>query len=212
LSAERRLAWVKGACGTGFWAAFLCIVAFGPSVVAQQPSAPSPLAPATKPGQETLILETGKGAIIIALRSDLAPLHVARIRQLVQRGFYNGLAFHRVIAGYMAQSGDPSGHGFGGTGRYLPLEASGETFVRGAVAMARGAHKDSADSQFFILLAPAAPDLDGKYTLWGKVIAGMPVADKLKAGASDRDGRVSDPDRILCARLSSMPACPPTKP
>jgi len=145
--------------------------------------------------ENTLILETTKGIVAIAMRPDLAPGHVARIKELVRDGFYNGVAFHRVIDGFMAQTGCPQGTGTGGSGKKLKAEFSQEKHVRGTVSMARAASPDSADSQFFICFADS-PFLNGKYTVWGKVIEGMESVDKIKRGEP-----VANPDRILSAKL-----------
>jgi peptidylprolyl isomerase len=145
--------------------------------------------------ENTLILETTKGNVAIAMRPDLAPGHVARIKELVRDGFYNGVAFHRVIDGFMAQTGCPQGTGTGGSGKKLKAEFSQEKHVRGTVSMARAASPDSGDSQFFICFAES-PWLNGKYTVWGKVIEGMENVDKIKRGEP-----VANPDRILSAKL-----------
>ena len=145
---------------------------------------------------DTLVLDTTRGRVAIAMRSDLAPGHVARIKELVQEGFYDGVAFHRVIDGFMAQTGCPQGTGTGGSGRKLKAEFSKEKHVRGTVSMARAQNPDSADSQFFICFTDA-PWLNGQYTVWGKVTAGMENVDKIKRGEP-----VADPDRIVSARLS----------
>jgi len=129
----------------------------------------------------TMILDTTKGKVVIEMRPDLAPKHVARIKELARRGFYDGIVFHRVIDGFMAQTGDPKGTGTGGSGQKLAAEFSKEKHVRGTVSMARANDPDSADSQFFICFAPA-PFLDGKYTVWGKVAAGMEFIDAIKKG------------------------------
>lgn len=165
--------------------------------------------PAAAP-ENILHLDLVTGRVTILMRPDVAPLHVARIRQLVRRGFYDGLTFHRVVKGYLAQTGDPRGNGTGGSGRYLLLEPSDLPHERGTVSMARGLNKNSADSQFFILLRPAR-DLDGKYTVWGKVVTGMDLIDRLKTGDPSRDDRVAEPDRIIRARLGSDPEPPATK-
>src|SRR3974377_2061528 len=122
--------------------------------------------------ENTLVLETTHGHVVIELRPDLAPNHVARIKELALQGFYDGVPFHRVIEGFMAQTGDPTGTGTGGSGDKLRAEFSREKHVRGIVSMARASDPNSADSQFFIMFA-AAPSLDGQYTVWGKVVAGM---------------------------------------
>src|SRR5260221_13022682 len=114
----------------------------------------------------TMILDTTKGRVVIAMRSDLAPGHVARIKELVREGFYDGIVFHRVIDGFMAQTGCPHGTGTGGSGKKLKAEFNKEPHRRGTVSMARAQSPDSADSQFFICFADAS-FLDGKYTVWG---------------------------------------------
>src|SRR6476646_524599 len=120
---------------------------------------------AEKP-EDTIIIETTRGPVTVELRPDLAPHHVARIKELAQQGFYNGVVFHRVIEGFMAQTGDPTGTGMGGSGQKLKAEFSDAPFARGTVGMARSSSPDSADSQFFICFQPA-PFLNGKYTVWG---------------------------------------------
>jgi len=142
-----------------------------------------------------LILETTQGRVSIAMRPDLAPQHVARIKELVRDGFYDGVAFHRVIEGFMAQTGCPHGTGTGGSGRKLKAEFSKENHVRGTVSMARAQNPDSADSQFFICFADS-PWLNGQYTVWGKVTAGMENIDKIRRGEP-----VSNPDRIVSAKM-----------
>jgi peptidylprolyl isomerase len=144
---------------------------------------------------DTIILETTKGRVAIAMRPDLAPGHVARIKELVRDGFYDGIAFHRVIDGFMAQTGCPQGTGTGGSGKKLKAEFSPEKHVRGTVSMARATNPDSGDSQFFICFAES-PWLNGKYTVWGKVIEGMENVDKIKRGEP-----IADPDRILSAKM-----------
>ena len=146
----------------------------------------------------TLVLETSKGRVVIAMRADLAPGHVERIKTLAGRGFYDGVVFHRVIEGFMAQTGDPTGTGSGGS--ELPdikAEFSGEKHTRGACSMARTNNPDSANSQFFICFEDAS-FLDRKYTIWGNVVEGMENVDKLKRGEPPRD-----PDTIVSAKLMS---------
>jgi len=147
-------------------------------------------------GEDKLILETTKGPVTIALRPDLAPMHVARIKELVGEGFYDGVAFHRVIDGFMAQTGCPQGTGTGGSGQKLKAEFSKEKHVRGTVSMARSQNPDSGDSQFFICFEES-PWLNGQYTVWGLVVEGMENVDKIKRGEP-----VSDPDRIVSAKLA----------
>ena len=166
-------------------------------------------APAALKAQETsqmaedlLYLDLEYGRVTIQLRADLAPQHVARIKELVSGGFYDGLTFHRVIDGFMVQGGDPKGNGTGGSGQKLPAEFSAEKHVRGIVSMARSANPDSADSQFFIVLDTAA-HLDGQYTVWGQVIDGMEFVDQIKKGDSWANGRVADPDKIVKMSLGS---------
>ena len=151
---------------------------------------------------DTLVLELATGKVTIELRSDLAPNHVARIKELVRKGFYDGTPFHRVIDGFMAQGGDPTGTGTGGSGTKLRAEFTGEPFVRGVVGMARSASPDSADSQFFIMLG-SAPSLDGRYTAIGRVLDGMEAVDRIKKGDSSDNGMVSKPDKLIRAQLQS---------
>jgi cyclophilin family peptidyl-prolyl cis-trans isomerase len=132
----------------------------------------------------------------------LAPVTCARIKTLARQGFYDGLPFHRVIAGFMAQTGDPRGDGTGGSGLTLDAEFSDRPFVRGTVAMARASDPNSADSQFFIMFARQA-SLDGKYTIWGEVVSGMPFIDQIKKGDPANNGMVADPDRIRRMRVAA---------
>jgi peptidylprolyl isomerase len=147
--------------------------------------------------ENTLILETTKGRVSIAMRPDLAPGHVTRIKELVRSGFYDGITFHRVIDGFMAQTGCPHGTGTGGSGKKLKAEFSKAKHVRGTVSMARAQNPDSGDSQFFICFADA-PFLNGQYTVWGEVTAGMENVDKIKRGEP-----VRDPDRIISAKMGA---------
>jgi peptidylprolyl isomerase len=146
---------------------------------------------------DKMILDTTKGKVVIAMRPDLAPGHVARIKELVRDKFYDNVVFHRVIDGFMAQTGDPTGTGMGGSGKKLKAEFSREPHVRGTVSMARAQSPDSGDSQFFICFEPA-PFLNGQYTVWGKVTEGMENVDKIKRGEP-----VTDPDRIITARMAA---------
>ncbi|MFV3131665.1 peptidylprolyl isomerase [Niveispirillum sp. KHB5.9] len=179
---------------------FLCLILAVPVAEAARPPA-NP--------DDTLVMELKSGTVIIQMRPDLAPIHVARIKQLARRGFYDGVPFHRVVAGYIAQAGDRSGTGRGGTGRWLELEPSKEPHVRGSVSMARGLNRNSADSQFFILMRSQEPTLDGNYTLWGHVVKGIELIDKLKSGDKTKDGWVKEADRIISMRVQSDPPAPP---
>jgi peptidylprolyl isomerase len=153
--------------------------------------------------QNTMILETKNGKIVIKLRPDLAPKHVAQIKALVARKFYDGIVFHRVIAGFMAQTGDPKGTGEGGSDLpNIPAEFSKTPFKRGTLGMARTSDPNSANSQFFICLADAS-FLDGKYTVFGEVTSGMDIVDKIKKGDEANNGAVVDPDKIVKLRLAS---------
>ena len=153
--------------------------------------------------QNTLILVTKHGKVVIRLRPDLAPKHVAQIKALVKRKFYDGVVFHRVIPGFMAQTGDPTGTGSGGSDLpNIPAEFSSEPFKRGTLGMARASDPNSANSQFFICFADA-PFLDGQYTVFGEVVSGMDVVDKIKAGTQENNGAVDNPDKIVTLRLAS---------
>jgi len=140
---------------------------------------------------DTAYLDLKSGRVTIALRPDLAPKHVERVTQLINDGFYDGLAFHRVIDGFMAQTGCPEGTGTGGSGKKIKAEFSDESFTRGTVGMARSANPDSGDSQFFICFDDA-PHLDGQYTVWGQVTEGMEHVDALTQGEPPRN-----PDKIV---------------
>ncbi len=152
--------------------------------------------------ENTLYMEVKDGRVVIEMRPDLAPKHVAQIKRLTRKGFYDGLVFHRVIDGFMVQGGDPKGNGTGGSGNKLPAEFSDEQHVRGIMSMARSRNPDSADSQFFIMLG-RAPHLDGGYTIWGKVASGMNLVDNIKKGDSRNNGAVSDPDKIVSMRVAA---------
>ena len=134
--------------------------------------------------------------VVIEMRPDLAPKHVKRIKELVRQGFYNGVPFHRVIEGFMAQTGDPTGTGTGGSGQKIKAEFSREPHVRGTVSMARPGDVNGADSQFFIVLQDSTY-LDGQYTIWGKVTKGMECVDKIKKGSKSDNGSVEDPDKVI---------------
>jgi peptidylprolyl isomerase len=147
--------------------------------------------------EDTLILETTKGKVVIAMRPDLAPGHVAHIKKLVGEGFYDGIVFHRVIDGFMAQTGCPDGTGMGGS-KYpnLKQEFNPEPHVRGTCSMARAQNPNSANSQFFICFDDAG-FLDRQYTVWGQVVEGMDNVDKIKRGEP-----VIDPDKIISAKMA----------
>lgn len=155
--------------------------------------------------QNTLLMQLKDGLVTIQMRPDLAPRHVERIKVLTRRRFYDGIVFHRVIEGFMAQGGDPTGTGTGGSD--LPNVAaefsppSVARFLRGTCGMARAQSPDSANSQFFIMFAPQ-PGLDGQYTIWGQVVSGMEAVDRIKRGAG-QSGIVSGPDRIQSMRIAA---------
>ena len=147
--------------------------------------------------EDTMILDTTKGKVVIAMRPDLAPNHVARIKELVRQGFYDGIVFHRVIEGFMAQTGCPHGTGTGGSGQKLKAEFNAEPHVRGTASMARAQDPNSGDSQFFICFGDAT-FLDRQYTAWGNVVEGMENVDKIKRGEP-----VRDPDKIIKASIAA---------
>ena len=150
--------------------------------------------------QNTLYLQLKDGRVVIRLRPDLAPKHVAQIKALVKRGFYDGIVFHRVIDGFMAQSGDPNGTGTGGSDLpNIAAEFSKVPFTRGVMGMARSSDPNSANSQFFIMFGETA-SLNGQYTVWGEVVSGMELVDKIKRGAPG-SGTVSGPDKIIKLQL-----------
>jgi peptidylprolyl isomerase len=153
--------------------------------------------------ENTIIMELKTGRVVIELRPDLAPNHVKRIKELTREKFYDGIVFHRVIAGFMAQTGDPTGTGAGGSKKGdLNAEFNNEPHVRGTLSMARAQSPNSADSQFFIVFADAR-FLDKQYTVWGKVIEGMDNVDKIKKGDAQANGQVTDPDRIITMRVAA---------
>lgn len=150
---------------------------------------------------EKLVLETSKGKVVIALRSDIAPLHVARIKELAKKGFYDGVIFHRVIEGFMAQTGDPTGTGTGGSELPdLKAEFTDTPYVRGTVGAARTGNPNSANSQFFITFGDAS-FLNGQYTVWGQVVEGMDVVDKINKGEPP-----ASPDKIVKATIEEAAA------
>ncbi len=147
--------------------------------------------------QDTLYLDLKEGRVVIQLRPDLAPKHVARVKELVRKGFYDGLVFHRVIPGFMAQGGDPSGDGTGGSGVNIPAEFTAEPFVRGTVGAARSQDVNSADSQFFIMFDEGS-FLNNNYTVWGKVTSGMEFVDSLRKGEPPMS-----PDKIVKMQIAA---------
>ena len=147
--------------------------------------------------EDTLIIETTKGPVTVEMRPDLAPNHVARIKELARRGFYDGVVFHRVIDGFMAQTGDPTGTGRGGSGQKLRAEFNAEPHTRGAVSMARAQSPDSGDSQFFICFGDTT-FLDRQYTVWGRVVDGMENVDKLARGEPP-----AKPDKMISVRVAA---------
>ncbi|HZK89525.1 MAG TPA: peptidylprolyl isomerase [Stellaceae bacterium] len=151
--------------------------------------------------EDTLFLDVPAGRVVIELRPDLAPGHCAHIKALARRGFYDGIVFHRVIDGFMAQTGDPTGTGTGGSGQRLKAEFSAAPHVRGTASMARASDPDSADSQFFICFADAN-FLDRQYTVWGNVVSGMEHIDAIKKG-SGSSGSVADPDKIVKMQVAA---------
>ena len=147
--------------------------------------------------ENTLLLDITHGRVVIEMMPDEAPGHVARIKELVREGFYDGVVFHRVIDGFMAQTGDPTGTGRGGSGQKLAAEFNREPHLRGTVSMARARDPNSADSQFFICFDDAT-FLDRKYTAWGRVIDGMDNVDKIKRGEP-----VDNPDKIVKVQVAA---------
>ncbi len=147
--------------------------------------------------ENTLYLDLKDGRVVIEMRPDLAPNHVKRIKELVRQHFYDGVVFHRVIDGFMAQTGDPTGTGTGGSGKSLKAEFNSGKHVRGTVSMARASDPDSADSQFFICFAPAS-FLDGQYTVFGQVTKGMEFVDKIAKGEPP-----ANPDKIIKMQVAA---------
>ena len=147
--------------------------------------------------ENTLYMDLTYGRVVIELRPDLAPKTVARMKELTRQHFFDGIVFHRVISGFMAQTGDPTGTGYGGSGKNLPAEFSDAHHVRGTVSMARAQDPNSADSQFFICFA-SAPHLNGQYTVWGQVIEGMENVDKVAVGEPP-----ANPTKMTKVRLQS---------
>lgn len=153
--------------------------------------------------ENILVMELNSGEVVIEMLPDVAPKHVARIKELTREGFYDGIVFHRVLDGFMAQTGDPTGTGTGGSGQKIDAEFSSEPYLRGTAGMARSQSPNSADSQFFITFAPAR-FLDNNYTVWGRVVSGMEHVDAIKkAPAGDQSGTVTDPDKMIRMRVQA---------
>ncbi len=150
-----------------------------------------------KDPENTLLMDMTHGRVVIELLTDVAPSHAARIKELARQGFYDGIVFHRVIDGFMAQTGDPTGTGMGGSGQKLKAEFNNTKHERGVVSMARSQDPNSGDSQFFICFDDAS-FLDRQYTAWGRVIEGMENVDKIKRGEP-----VSNPDKITSLRVAA---------
>jgi cyclophilin family peptidyl-prolyl cis-trans isomerase len=176
-----------------FIAALALLLAAAAPAAAQAPADP----------QNTVHLDTKDGRVTIRLRPDLAPKHVEQIKTLTRQGFYDGIVFHRVIPGFMAQTGDPTGTGTGGSKLpNIPAEFSQTPFKRGSVGMARSNSPNSANSQFFICFDGCA-SLTGQYTLFGEVVSGMDVVDKIKKGSAADNGQVASPDKIVKMQLAA---------
>ncbi len=151
--------------------------------------------------ENTIYLDLKDGRVVIELKPELAPVHVARIKELTREGFYDGVVFHRVIDGFMAQTGDPTGTGSGGSGQKLKAEFNDGKHQRGTVSMARAQSPDSADSQFFIVFGDSS-FLDGQYTIWGQVVEGMEFVDNIRKGEGG-SGSVDDPDKIIRMQVAA---------
>ena len=152
--------------------------------------------------ENILLLELKDGVVTIEMKPEVAPNHVKRIKELVNDGFYDGIKFHRVIAGFMAQTGDPLGNGTGGSGQNIKAEFNNERHLRGTLSMARAQDPNSADSQFFICLEDA-PHLNGQYTVWGQVIDGMEYVDNIKKGEGNNGAIIGEPDIIVSMKMKS---------
>jgi peptidylprolyl isomerase len=182
------------------------LIAAAPKQAPVVPAEPSIVAPAdvvANPANKLSLELSNGGTVVIQMRPDLAPNHVQRVQTLVRQGFYNGLSFHRVIPGFMAQGGDPKGTGEGGSSLPdLKAEFTSVPFMRGTVAAARTQEPDTANSQFFIMFAPN-PGINGEYTIWGRVISGMDAVDGIAVGEPP-----ADPTKIVRATLGDMAAAP----
>jgi peptidylprolyl isomerase len=179
------------------------ILALVAALIVAAPAIAQPL-PANLDKQNAIVIDTTQGRIVVKLRTDLAPKHAERIKQLAREGFYNNVPFHRVMGGFMAQTGDgQNGDGTGGS-KYpnLRAEFTQTPFTRGVVGMARTQDPNSANSQFFIMFGDGS-FLNGQYTVVGQVVSGMEVVDKLKKGSQAQNGAVTDPDRMLKVQVAA---------
>jgi peptidylprolyl isomerase len=187
---------------TPLLAIFAVLFAIAPAAVV--PALAQQGLPAGADPQNTLIIDTTQGRIVVKLRNDIAPKHAERLKQLARDKYYDNVPFHRVIAGFMAQTGDGErGNGTGGS-KYpnVPAEFSNVPFTRGIVGMARAQSPDSANSQFFIMFADG-PFLNGMYTVIGQVLTGMDVVDKLKKGDAQANGSVAAPDKMVSVKVAA---------
>jgi len=184
-------------------AAVAAIIAARVPAFAQAGTGAAPGKPQIKDPENTLIMTLKNGDVYIELFPDVAPKTVAQIKTLTRQGFYDGTPFHRVIEGFMAQGGDPTGSGSGGSKLpNVPAEFNNRHFVRGVAGMARTSDPNSGNSQFFIMFAPA-PSLDGQYTAWGRVISGMDYVDQIRRGTGGNGKVVGEPDKIIRMRVAS---------
>ncbi len=166
--------------------------------------APQPVRAQGTDLENTIYLDLKQGRVVIQLLPDVAPKHVERIKALSRQGFYDGIVFHRVIEGFMAQSGDPTGTGMGGSKlpNLEPEFSNSRQFLRGVCGMARSQAPNSANSQWFIMFAPGA-GLNGQYTIWGQVVKGMEFVDQIKRGTGSNGQVVGEPDRIVRMRVAA---------
>ena len=176
----------------------VCVFASARIAVAQSPMPPMEVLDL----ENTLYLDLEYGRVVIKMHPELAPNHVARVKELTRKGFYDGIVFHRVVDGFMAQTGDPKGNGTGGSGKTLAAEFNEGKHVRGAVSMARSPNINSADSQFFIVTGDSN-FLDGQYTYWGEVVSGMDFVDRIRKGDPNDNGNVPYPDRIVRLQVAA---------
>lgn len=182
---------------------FAAALALCSSLAIAQTPAPTAAQAARSSPENTMILDLKDGRVTIRLRPDLAPKHVAQIKALVKRGFYDGIVIHRVIPGFMAQTGDPTGTGAGGSNLpNIPSEFTVEPFKRGTIGMARGSDPNSANSQFFIMFGDGS-FLNGQYTVVGEVVSGMDAVDKIKKGDANNNGKVTNPDKVVRLQMQT---------